>query len=231
VLERSWTHGQTGFAFVLKSSNQDGKAPWVVTEDITLVNNLTRGAGGGINLSGAGDGNPAGVTSRLTFYNNLFVDIGGDKWLADGRSFQFLNGPPDVWYVHNTTLAGNSFVTCDGNAAAPGFVYRDNLVEHGNYGFFGSGTGQGSAALAAFFVDPVFEGNLIVGGGSASQYPTNNAFAADWSAAGVANAAANDFRLQTTSPYVNTATDGSNPGADLDALEQAISGVVSPSAP
>jgi hypothetical protein len=231
VLERSWTHGQTGFAFVLKSSNQDGAAPWVVTQDITIVNNLTRGAGGGINLSGAGDGNPAGVTSRLTFYNNLFVDIGGEQWLADGRSFQFLNGPPDVWYVHNTTRAGNSFVTCDGKVSAPGFVYRDNLVEHGNYGFFGSGTGVGNASLAAFFTDPVFEGNLIVGDGKASAFPANNAFAADWSAAGVVDAAAGNFRLQSTSPYAASATDGADPGADLDLLEQAISGVRSPSAP
>jgi hypothetical protein len=231
VLERSWTHGQTGFAFVLKSSNQDGAAPWVVTEDITLVSNVTRGAGGGVNLSGAGDGNPAGVTSRLTFFNNLFVDIGGAAWGSDGRAFQVLNGPPDVWYVHNTTLAGNSFVTCDGPDKAPGFVYRDNLVEHGSYGFFGSGTGVGTPALDGFFESPVFEGNLIVGGGSASQYPANNAFAADWTEAGVIDASAENFRLAASSPFVASATDGTSPGADLDALDQAVAGVKSPTAP
>src|SRR5690606_38780489 len=131
VLERCWAHAQTGFAFVLKSSNQDGAAPWTVTEDITLVNNLVRGSAGGVNLSGAGDGNPAGVTSRLTFYNNLFLEIGAPEWLSDGRALQLLNSPPDVWYVHNTTVAGNSFVTIDSKSSAPGLVYRDNLVEHG----------------------------------------------------------------------------------------------------
>jgi hypothetical protein len=227
LLERCWTHGQTGFAMVLKSSNQDGRAPWVVTEDITLVNNLVRGSGGGINLSGAGDGNPAGTTSRLTFYNNLFVDIGGAQWLSDGRAFQFLNAPPDVWYVHNTTRAGNSFVTVDSRAPAVGFVYQDNLVEYGRYGLFGSGAGSGNSALAAYFVDPVFEGNLVVGGGSPSSYPAGNAFAADFDAAG----ATDELRLLPASPHSGGASDGRDPGADIDALEAALAGVASPGAP
>lgn len=231
VLERCWAHAQTGFAFVLKSSNQDGAAPWTVTEDITLVNNLVRGSAGGVNLSGAGDGNPAGVTSRFTFYNNLFLEIGAPEWLSDGRALQLLNSPPDVWYVHNTTVAGNSFVTIDSKSSAPGLVYRDNLVEHGTYGLFGSGEGMGTKALDAYFTGWVFEGNLIVGDANASGYPSDNFFAADWTEAGVVDAAAGDFRLQASSPYAKSATDGKSPGADLDALQAAIAGVKSPSAP
>ena len=57
---------------------------------------------------------------------------------------------------------------------------------------------------------------------------TDNAFPASRSAIGFVNLATGNYRLTTTSAYAKTATDGTDPGADLDAVDQATAGVVLP---
>ena len=54
-----------------------------------------------------------------------------------------------------------------------GFVFRDNLIRHNQYGVHGSDRAVGQDTLDAFFPGAVFESNTIAGGDS-SRYPKGN---------------------------------------------------------
>jgi hypothetical protein len=55
-------------------------------------------------------------------------------------------------------------------------------------------------------------------GGTAKSYPTGNAFPADLGSVGFVDAANGDYHLASSSPYKGQATDGSDPGANIDAV-------------
>ena len=76
-----------------------------------------------------------------------------------------------------------------------------------------------------FFTSYTFAGNVIFDGGTAGQYPAGNSFAADLAAVGFVDAANGDYHLSASSAYAGTATDGGDPGADVDVLAAAIAGV------
>ena len=58
------------------------------------------------------------------------------------------------------------------------FVFTNNLSTHSAYGFFGSGVGEGTRALNAYFTYWTFSRNVILGRPAAS-YPGGNFFPAN----------------------------------------------------
>jgi hypothetical protein len=108
------------------------------------------------------------------------------------------------------------------------FVFRDNVITRATYGVFGSGMGEGTSALN-YYASPgyVFRRNLVISA-PVSIYPADNSFPATIAAVGFVNAAAGNYRLAAGSPYKNTATDGRDPGADIDVVDAATQGVVLP---
>ena len=132
---------------------------------------------------------------------------------------------------HNTTInadASNAALVFDVLPQAANFVFRNNVMTKGTYGVFGSGQGEGKSALDYYCAAGyVFARNVLVAMNGA-QYPADNYFPASLSAVGFVNLAGADYRLASGSPYKSKGTDGSDPGADVDAVEAAISGVVVP---
>jgi hypothetical protein len=61
-------------------------------------------------------------------------------------------------------------------------------------------------------------------GGSAG-YPIGNFYPINMGLIQLVNVAAGDFHLLATSPYKGKATDGRDPGADIDAVNAALIGV------
>ena len=60
-----------------------------------------------------------------------------------------------------------------------GFVYRDNIAPHNEYGVFGSGFGVGLLALTHYFPNAIFEYNVLAGQPAYSaRYPPRNFFPA-----------------------------------------------------
>ena len=57
VIENTWADAQAGFAFVMKSENQNWDTPWTQTTDITIRYNRIRNVGGVFNLAA----NPSGA--------------------------------------------------------------------------------------------------------------------------------------------------------------------------
>jgi hypothetical protein len=71
----------------------------------------------------------------------------------------------------------------------------------------------------------IFQGNVIIGA-QPTLYPPNNAFPVNQIAVRFVDFGGGDYRLLTESPYKGDATDGKDPGADVDAVNAATTGVV-----
>jgi hypothetical protein len=224
VFEQCWADAQTGFAILIKSANQDGGQPWAVTEHVTFAYNIVRSAGHGINVSRT-DGGSLG-TNNIRFYGNLVHDIGDPRWLSDqGRLYQVLSGVAAVTFDHNTGFGTTHTVVFDGTPPNDLFRFTNNIAGPTTYGIFGSGEGEGTAALEAYTTGAVVEANVLVGEDEAS-YPAGNFFPAAVSDVGFVDEGADDYRLAPTSPYASAATDGTAVGADIDALLEATAGAV-----
>jgi hypothetical protein len=216
LFENNWIDAQSGFAILFTVRNQDGRAPWAVVEDVTFANNVVRHTASGINLLGFDDNHRSGQTRRIRIRNNLFEDVGGERWGGGGRLLQMLDGTGDVVFEHNTAFQIGNLVTADGRPHG-GFVFRDNIAPHNEYGVVGSGSASGSRTLQAFFPGAQFVRNVIVGG-SAASHPGDNFFPASLDEVGFADRRSGNYRLREGSPYKRAGTDGKDVGADMDAL-------------
>lgn len=229
VLENNWAAAQVGFAVVLTPRGEGGAVPGVV-HDLTFRLNHVVHSASGLGLSGNDDTGPSGGSKRVVIEHNLFEDIDRTKYGGDGRIFQVTaptQATEGLKIAHNTaSVAGNSFLVMgDTVVVATGFIFRDNLVPHGDYGAFGSGKGEGTGALDFYSPGAIFTTNAIFGGGTASSYPTGNIFPADAAAVGFQGFATGDFQLSASSPLAGAASDGTNIGADIPALLAATANV------
>jgi hypothetical protein len=222
VLEQNWAGAQTGFAVLFTPRNQDGGAPWSAVQDVTFSNNAVRNVGSGVNILGTDSEHPSQQTRGITIRNNLFTGISGARWGGSGIFLQVLSGPSDVVVEHSTVEQTGGIILADGSPSG-GFVFRDNIAFHNDFGVFGSGQGVGNRALEAFFPGAVFTNNVLIGpyptagGADPSMYSSfpGNFFPNSVSEVGFANPAGGDFRLTATSPYKGAATDGGDIGAQL----------------
>jgi cellulose synthase/poly-beta-1,6-N-acetylglucosamine synthase-like glycosyltransferase len=220
LFERSWVDAQNGFAILFTVRNQDGKAPWSSVEDVTFENNVVRQAAAGINVLGRDDAAQSGPAGRIAIRNNLFEDIGTERWGGGGKLFQILAGAVDVAIEHNTAFQTGSIVTAEG-APNRGFVYRDNIAPHNAHGIVGTAVASGNPTRAAFFPDGVFRRNVIAGG-DAQKYPPDNFFPGSLDDVGFVDRDKGDYRLGSSSKYRKAATDGTDVGADVERLQAAF---------
>lgn len=219
VLEYNWPHAQNGFAILFTVRNQDGGSPWSTVEDVIFQNNLVQHVASAINILGSDDIHPSQPTRRIAILNNLFVDVGG-TWGA-GRLFQLLEGVSDVHIRHNTALQTDIAVFGGERTPNEAFVFENNLVLHNRYGVIGSGTAPGRATLDRYFPRAVVKRNVFVGGTAAS-YPPDNLFPSSVEAVGFVDREGGDYRLAASSPLKRAASDGHDPGADINAVAPAI---------
>ncbi|MEO8333652.1 MAG: hypothetical protein ABI664_01680 [bacterium] len=230
VFENNWVHAQNGSAIALKSTNQSGRCTWCGTQDLTFRYNLIRNTGSGFNLSASPDPNVVVPMQRVTITDNVVVNIDVAPFNGDGRGFLINGNIADMTIAHNTILSPtNSAVTFGGPVRSPPIrlVIRDNIIGGGLYGVKGDGVGAGTATIAAFMRDGSFAGNVLVLP-NASGYPGGNRIVSNWGSVGFTNINSLDLRLVDRSDYKKRGSDGRDPGADMDALNAAIAGVVVP---
>ena len=230
VFENIWADAQVGFAILLTPRNQDGTAPWCAVGDVTIERNVIRHAASGIDIAGEDDLQQSVETARVVVRNNVAFDIDRTMWGGNGRIFQITtpNRPVlGIKFDHNSTFVvqGNAaLVMGDTVAVATNLFFSNNLVSRGDYGVFGSGQSEGTAALAFFAPGYVFKDNAIIGATAAS-YPPKNFFPATPAACGFVDYAGDDFHLKTCSSLHGAATDGSDVGADIDLVDSGTLGV------
>ena len=249
IMENNWTQGQTGVAVVLKLGDRD-TTPWNVTEDVTLINNIIRGANGSVSLQGRDyasgtTADPGGNVRRLTLRNNLFDDING-KWGTSGTGGGTFNiyvtqGPKDITFDHNTFFNGYTTIEVDSSNStypASNFVFTNNIAAHNAYGVR-STSGTGNPTFTAYFNDGTtaqaqarFTKNILMGGnGNNYTLRPGHFFPANWDAVKFVDRSNGNYRLASDSPYKNAGTDGRDLGANMDSIALATAGAISGSWP
>jgi hypothetical protein len=221
VFENNWAQAQTGFAILFTVRNQDGNAPWSTVEDVTFSNNVVRHAASGVNVLGHDDIKASQPARRILIRNNVFEDISAARWGGTGRLFQILAQAADVVIEHNTGFQTGNIVTAD-RGPHSGFVYRNNIAPHNEYGIIGSDNPPGNRTIAAYFPDGVVRGNVIAAG-PAAVYPEGNFFPAGLAQVGFVDLAGGNYRLGPGSSYRRAGTDGKDIGVDFDELSAAVS--------
>ncbi|HEX6948329.1 MAG TPA: hypothetical protein VF127_01910 [Nitrospira sp.] len=218
VMEHSWEEAQTGFAVLFTVRNQDGNAPWSVVEDVQFVNNIVRHSGSGITLMGHDNNRPwdqSQETKRILIRNNLWEDIGGERWGGRGILFQMVEGTSDVKFEQNTGVQ-RGYTLFSMGPPHRRFTFRNNIAPHNEYGIFGNDVGVGVAALDAYFPDAVVTENVLAGG-EASRYPDGNVFPDSLDAVPFADRKAGNYRLTGGIKHLK------NAGVDASALCAAMS--------
>ncbi|MFN0111077.1 MAG: hypothetical protein ACKVZH_19625 [Blastocatellia bacterium] len=221
VFENNWADAQVGFALVFVSVNQDGRAPWSVTRDVTFINNIIRNSQNGLNLLGRDPTHVSGSMRRVLVRNNLWEDLDGIRWRSQPGIFLQISDVPDLTVDHNTVIHTGQVISVYG-PTNPGFVYTNNISAHNEYGVKGDGEGSGLGTIAAYMPAAIFTKNVLAGGAS-NIYPANNFFPASLTEVRFANASNNSYRLAASSPYRLAGTDGKDLGCDFDALGKAVS--------
>ena len=235
IFEHNWVGAdQHGAAVLFTVRNQTGSSPWAIVADVTFTHNIVRHATGGIEILGRDYLFLSQQAQRLLIQNNLFDDIGGAQWAgADrtGRLFQLSNGAADVIIDHNTAFqTENPLVASETTATIQpdtGFSFTNTITPNGPAGVTGPGTwGNAILTLNLYAPGAVFVRNAPAGGAAAT-YPSDNFFPASLDLVGFLNLAGGDYHLAPSSPYKNTATDGRDLGADIDALTAATASALS----
>ena len=207
---------------MLTGRSQDGVAPWSVVLDLQFTNNIVQHVASGINILGHDYRFPSGTSGQFVFRNNLFHDISGATYGGDGR-FMLINGGVDVTVDHNTIIQdGNSVLYADTNPVQQ-FTMTNNIAPDNNWAIMGGGTSPGNGTIAAYFPNSTFLRGIWAA--APSCYPTGNYYPASMSAVGFVNLAGGDYRLSASSIYRNAALDGTDVGANIDAILAATAGV------
>jgi hypothetical protein len=214
LFENCWADAQVGFAILLKSMNDEGSAPWSVSEDVTFSNNVVRNADHGLNLAAYDPYQPSGQMKRLKIVNNLWENIRG-MW------FQGTDGADDILLEHNTHLQQSGNVMTLYGRPTTKFVYRNNLTQRTGYGVKGDSTREGNSSLRTYCPGYVFEKNVIAGVESAD-YPQGNFHPSSLEQVGFLDLPNHNYRLAPASRYRKAGTDGKDVGCDFDGIIPAL---------
>jgi hypothetical protein len=223
LFEYNWLHGQTGSAIVLKSVNQDGRAPWSVVEDVTLRYNIIRHSGAAFNILGRDPPHPSQLLRRIAIEHNLIYDVSAKNWGGAGVFLLVGGGPEELAIDHNTIIQDGSFVQVHGSVngrplPVRGLRLTNNMALHNTFGVKGDARATGHDTLAAFFPDAVFRRNVLAGG-PANRYPADNDFPGmDEFFEQFENPEAEDYRLKRSSRFSRSGTDGGALGADIERI-------------
>ena len=229
LIENNWAGAQTGVAIALKSVNQSNTCPWCSSQDITMRSNLIRNVGGGFSLAAAPDNNyQTNVHGRrFTVTDNVINGINIGIFSGDGDGFQLNDDITDVIIAHNTVLTPTrSSLVFNGPHPTVRMTIRDNLLGGGPYALHGSGTGLGTLTLTTYMPGGTFLDNILVIP-SITGYPGANFYPTSISLIGMVVPSYN-FRLLASSPYKGRGSDGRDPGANIDLLNNKLEGIIVP---
>ncbi|HVT81214.1 MAG TPA: hypothetical protein VHM90_11210, partial [Phycisphaerae bacterium] len=156
----------------------------------------------------------------------------------------------DISITHNTVAVDpavegmdgveNGTLTIDGplGQKQSNLAINDNILVAGHYGLWPANGGCANSPsekspqgrIASCWSGWRMTGNIIAGGQSISGqlklWPPGNSQPANQSAIGYTDLLGGDYSLSPDSPYRHTATDGTDPGADMDTLKALTWGVI-----
>lgn len=218
-----------------------------VLRDIVFRNNHIRHGTAAMQISSrAADSDVSDRTRNVSILNNLWEDI-SNSWGSSTNVIIFTAGTNSSYYdgtstsmgSQNLTIAHNTIIN-SGTASAylfntylggiqfeqEGLIIRDNIIRKGNYGLRSNSPGLSTEGLTSWNLGTdatsVWSKN-VVQGATCSAYPgaPSSVYCPDEATfqAQFENYGTGDFRLKTTSAWHNDATDGTDIGANIPAIE------------
>ena len=165
VLEGNWSHGQSGWSILIKSTNQYGGCNWCTSDDVTIRWNLIDDVENGIQVVWGNSGGVAnGATERIVVSNNVIARLGSNGnnpgW---GSPLRLTQEVGDVAMHSNTfdNAGSNHFLLADGTGGpANNVTVTANVGWHGAYGVF--------LANGATYPAGSIQGNVLAGGSGTS---------------------------------------------------------------
>lgn len=239
IMEKNWINGdQRGFAVVFTPRNQDGGNPWAMVQHVTFRLNIIHDSGSGINFLNTDGLYTSDILANVLVKDNIFYNI-DDINLGDGYGYllQFVGGvsagPHTIAVDHNTMLHstyGKGTGLCgDSTPLFNGITITNNILTHCAYGFYGTGTGEGTATFNYYFQNYSFTKNVIgpySSAGTPGDYPAGNYFPATMATIAFTDMNGHNYLLTGASPYKNAGTDGKDIGADIAAVNAATVGTL-----
>ena len=123
-------------------------------------------------------------------------------------------GPSDITIEHNTVSQSGNIVMAYGGTKndpkpIPGFVFRDNLIRHNQYGVHGADRAAGQDTLDAFFPERGLSRPMRSRAVIPRRYPRGNTFLGEqrFRCGSSWIAAAGDFRLSPAAACAAPASD------------------------
>jgi hypothetical protein len=206
-----------------------GGAPWAGAFNIRITNNYVKRMQNWDRIYSLVIGGPQLEDNEFSNVRSGPVLIQGNLFASGMEEFFSSMGAADnVSVIHNTypgsSLTGSSMIKAQG-ASSNNFVFKDNIVVHNNYGM-NNQTGAPNAWLGI-----IQTGNVIIDNRAANTKigdgPLNPRYPNDFIAANQAAVGWDaSWRLLPTSPYKGKASDGKDPGVDIDQLMAAIGGAI-----
>jgi hypothetical protein len=128
-------------------------------------------------------------------------------------------GGSRITFDHNTAFTdGTSFLYADVTTVSD-LVFTNNIMPDNLWGIMGSGASPGNGTIAKYYPGSTFQKNVVIGSNPGT-YPAGNFYPATIGAVGFLDPAQN-YRLSSSSPYRQAATDGTAIGCNIDALNAA----------
>jgi len=239
VFENSWSDAQKGYAIVFTPRNQSGTNPWAVVQDVTFENNLIKNTAKGFLISGEDNNHPSQQTQRIRISNNILENV---SYVYSNQPQLFHINTPltagdggvgqpvlDLTVTHNTLLfafneaPGNRAVYLEANGVAmavENWIFKDNITAFGNHGIGTSKAINPTLTNNVIFFDPAEWNYAADVQNFDSNYP-GNSLAETIGDVGFVDYANGNYHLATNSPYKNAASDGTDIGADIDAVQTA----------
>lgn len=206
------TNNWEGSAIRLTVRNQENHAAYSTIEDILIKDNMIDKSADGFNILGKDDTYPSQTLKRLTIVNNLFLGIAhGGNFDGAGYFVQIADGE-DIVIANNTVFNSGNITSLYGTLPR-GFVFRDNIVGHGNYGVHGPIDMRSEAAKAMFNNNVIMNLNRVPSDDYA--FPPGNSIVGDVKDVGFQDPAAKNFTLSANSRFRGKSTQRSDIGADL----------------
>ena len=251
VMENTWGgFTQSGFSILITPKNQGGMCPLCVVHDVTIRNGTISHTGAGVQIgNGLSDSGALSLGAwNESLHDLIITHVNGKTYGGGGYLFQEANGN-EVNPLHNIAISHVTAIGDDPPAAMlvlgndikhplVGITWKNNIFSSPGPGIMTTGGGAANCAYPALgngalgkldrcFTNYEFSGNVLIG--ATGPWPANNH--APTNVAGVMFASAihtllSSFELLPVSPYSNQGTDGKNPGANVIAVQSAISGVV-----
>jgi hypothetical protein len=250
VLENCWGgFSQRGFAIVLTPANQGGTCPQCRVTDVTIRYNLIRHVGAALNISNVLGSQHAASSGgeRYSIHDLLVDDIDAERYDGMG-SFAFIISvnPPirSVHIDHVTAFPERAILSIlNQGPKIEDFAISNSIFTAGNRQIMSAGVGPTNCAqprddpdsiLKNCFSNATFSGNLIIN--SDGGWPHGNFLVKDAGFRDFKDGKNGDYRLcrgkedgencGKPSPALAKGANDKNIGADVEAIEKAIAGVI-----